>query len=67
VKLPGFAVVSIDDLNAVGDRHGLDVKGRCEQLPEAGIFNAVYGMGDHYILRIRETIRHTSRRSIGRL
>jgi aminoglycoside phosphotransferase (APT) family kinase protein len=52
VKLPDFAPVSTDDLNAVVSRHGLDVSGRWEQLPEVGIFNAVYALGDRYILRI---------------
>jgi aminoglycoside phosphotransferase (APT) family kinase protein len=51
VKLPDFITLSAEDLHAVELRHGLEVNGRWEQLPEAGIFNAVYAL-DRYILRI---------------
>jgi len=52
MKLPDFPSVAIDDLHAVGQRHGLDVHRSWERLPESGIFNQVYIMGGQYVLRI---------------
>jgi aminoglycoside phosphotransferase (APT) family kinase protein len=52
MKLPDFPSVAIDDLHAVGQRHGLDAHRSWERLPESGIFNQVYIMGGQYVLRI---------------
>jgi Ser/Thr protein kinase RdoA (MazF antagonist) len=51
VKLPNLPPVSERILRAIVDRHGLDARG-FSRLPEAGIFNAIYLLGDDYVLRI---------------
>ena len=49
--LPDHVDVSAETLQTIADRHGVggsDV----ERLPETGIFNAIYRLGDGAILRI---------------
>jgi aminoglycoside phosphotransferase (APT) family kinase protein len=52
LKLPEFTTVSTEVLRAVASRHGLEADGPLVQLPETGIFNAVYLLGEHHVLRI---------------
>src|SRR5262249_31145996 len=51
MKLPAFPKVSARVLQAVSDYHGLGTR-RFSRLPEIGIFNAVYALGDDLVLRI---------------
>ena len=51
LTLPDHVDVSSETLRTIADRHGLG--GACvERLPETGIFNAIYRLGDGAILRI---------------
>jgi len=52
MKLPAFTTVSNETLDALRDRHGPVITGHFEQLRDVGIFNAVYCLGNDYILRI---------------
>jgi aminoglycoside phosphotransferase (APT) family kinase protein len=52
LKLPEFTTVSTEVLRAVASSHKLDADGPLVQLPETGIFNAVYLLGEHHVLRI---------------
>jgi aminoglycoside phosphotransferase (APT) family kinase protein len=51
VKLPNLPPVSGETLRAIVERHGLGAR-QFSRLPEAGIFNAIYLMGDDYVLRV---------------
>ena len=51
MKLPAFPKVSKRVLQAIADRHALSAHA-FSRLPEIGIFNAIYAMGDDLILRI---------------
>jgi aminoglycoside phosphotransferase (APT) family kinase protein len=51
VKLPKMPPVSDETLRAIVERHGLEAR-RFSRLPEAGIFNAIYLLGDDYVLRV---------------
>jgi aminoglycoside phosphotransferase (APT) family kinase protein len=48
VQLPPAVEV---DLDAIGERHGLRFES-AQQLTRVGIFNTVYALGDHLILRV---------------
>lgn len=52
LRLPDFTTVPTEVLHEVASRHGLDANAPCVQLPETGIFNAVYLLGEHHVLRI---------------
>jgi len=49
--LPEHVEVSADTLRAIADRHRID-SSTVVRLPETGIFNAIYRLGDDAILRI---------------
>jgi hypothetical protein len=49
--LPDHLDIPFDTLRAIARRHDLDPDD-IERLPEAGIFNAIYGLGSRAILRI---------------
>jgi hypothetical protein len=51
MKLPDLPPVSGETLRAIVERHGLGAR-QFSRLPEAGIFNAIYLMGDDYVLRM---------------
>ena len=51
MQLPAFPEVSAEVLHAIAERHGLGI-GTIEQLPEVGIFNAIYALGADFILRV---------------
>lgn len=50
-NLPDHAVVVADALRAIAERYGVD-PADVERLPETGIFNAIYRLGEHLILRV---------------
>ena len=49
--LPDHVDVSLETLREIAERHGLGGSS-VERLPEAGIFNAIYRLGDGALLRI---------------
>jgi len=49
--LPDHVAIDAQTLRAIADRHGFDGAG-VERLPETGIFNAIFRLGDDAILRI---------------
>ena len=49
--LPDHTPVSAEALRALAERHHVSVQ-QVERLPDTGIFNAVYRLGDGLILRI---------------
>jgi aminoglycoside phosphotransferase (APT) family kinase protein len=51
VKLPEPTHVSAEVLDAIADRHGVKAD-QCQQLPDAGIFNSVYVLGERLVLRV---------------
>jgi Phosphotransferase enzyme family len=51
MKLPAFPRVSAHVLHSISERHGLGTR-TFSRLPEVGIFNAIYTLGDDLILRI---------------
>ena len=51
MKLPKLPPVSAEILRAIIEQHGLEAQ-RFSRLPEAGIFNAIYLLGDDYVLRV---------------
>jgi aminoglycoside phosphotransferase (APT) family kinase protein len=51
VTLPDFPQVSITTIKAIIKHHGLGVD-TVRQLPEVGIFNTIYQLGDDFVLRI---------------
>jgi aminoglycoside phosphotransferase (APT) family kinase protein len=51
MKLPPFPEISDDLLQAIAERQGV-VGCAIARLPEVGIFNAIYGLGNDLILRI---------------
>lgn len=51
MKLPNLPPVSEEILCAIVERHGLSAW-KFSRLPEAGIFNAIYLLGDDYVLRV---------------
>lgn len=51
MQLPDFPPMSAETLEAIGERHNL----RAEEISRAkdvGIFNAIYLVGNEYVLRI---------------
>lgn len=51
VKLPDHVPVSPGTASAIAARHGLG-EGHFSRLPDTGIINAVYLLGDHLVLRV---------------
>jgi aminoglycoside phosphotransferase (APT) family kinase protein len=51
VKLPDFPQVSTTTIKSIIKQHDLGVD-TVQQLPEVGIFNAIYLLGDDFVLRI---------------
>ena len=51
MKLPNLPPVSDEILRAIVERHGLGAR-EFSWLPQAGIFNAIYLLGDDYVLRV---------------
>ena len=51
ISLPEHAVVVPDALRAIAERYGVDTAD-VERLPETGIFNAIYRLGEHLVLRV---------------
>jgi hypothetical protein len=50
-SLPDFPEVRPETLLSIARRHGLDVE-NFSLLPEAGVFNAIYLLGEDFILRV---------------
>jgi len=51
VRLPAETDVSVEVLNTIATRHGVDTGG-CTRLADAGIFNTVYLLGEQLVLRV---------------
>lgn len=51
MDLPEFPAVTTEALRAVSERHGLGAAD-ADLLPQVGIFNRVYALGPHHILRV---------------
>lgn len=51
MPLPDFPTVTDDTLRSIASRHRLDVAS-FSRLPQIGIFNAIYALGDDLILRV---------------
>jgi aminoglycoside phosphotransferase (APT) family kinase protein len=51
MNLPEFTEVSAEALHAIAARHGLGVE-TFSRLPPVGITNAIYGLGDDFVLRV---------------
>ena len=51
MKLPNLLPVSDETLHVIVERHGLEAR-RFSRLPKTGIFNAIYLLGDDYVLRV---------------
>ncbi len=51
MDLPDFPQISTATLHAIVERHGLGAS-TFARMPEVGIFNAIYRIGDHLILRV---------------
>jgi len=49
--LPEHLAIDADTLRAIARRHGLDAE-PIERLPEPGIVNAIYRLGERAILRV---------------
>lgn len=49
IELPPFPLVETETLKAIARRHG---EREVSRLPQIGMFNAVYTLGDNLILRI---------------
>ena len=51
MELPPFPELSDDLIHAIAERHGV-AGSAIARLPEVGIFNAIYALGNDMILRI---------------
>jgi hypothetical protein len=51
LRLPDFPPISSETLEAIRERHGL-ADGEISPSKDAGIFNAIYLVGNEYVLRV---------------
>jgi aminoglycoside phosphotransferase (APT) family kinase protein len=51
-QLPPHVDLTPQTIRAIADRHGLDIAAGVERLPDAGIVNAIYRLGETAILRV---------------